>query len=183
MKMYLSRCWRIVTGLADKKDLNFCTIRACKSHLMKQASHICKQQYKEIKKGQRDNRHKVAMFIFSLLLNSKTLEQASKIVHDACIVLGSKSNCSEVEASLVSLDSESKKLPGEKEGNDDTEHGQQENPHDKNDDIFDCNIPDSTSPFKDHFDQIRTKANQAIQIITATGEYNYYTIESENGVF
>ena len=131
MKMYLSRCWRIVTGLADKKDLNFCTIRACKSHLMKQASHICKQQYKEIKKGQRDNRHKVAMFIFSLL------QQASKIVYDACTVLGSKSNCSEVEASLVGLDSESKKLPGEKEGNDDTEHGQQENPHDKNDDIFD----------------------------------------------
>ena len=175
MKKYLLRCWRIVKGLADSEDLNFCTIRACKSHLMKQASHICKQQYKEIKRGQRDNRHKVAMFIFSLLLNAKTLDQASKIVYDACIVLGSKRNCSEVEASLVRIRSEALQLPGGKEGVDDTEHGQQQNPHDmKNDDIFDVNIPESTSPFIDHFEQLRNEANQVITISNDTGENNYH---------
>ena len=44
MQDYLSRCWRIVNGKANSKDLDFCTIRACKSHLMKQASQICKKR-------------------------------------------------------------------------------------------------------------------------------------------
>ena len=50
MTMYLLRCWRIVNGEADSKDLNLCTIRACKSHLMKQASHICKEQNSTVPK-------------------------------------------------------------------------------------------------------------------------------------
>ena len=68
MQDYLSRCWRIVNGKANSKDLDFCTIRACKSHLMKQASQICKQQY-----IQRDQKYRLAMFIFSILVNAKTL--------------------------------------------------------------------------------------------------------------
>ena len=92
MNMYLSRCWKIVTGRADSKDLNFCTIRACKSHLMKQASNICKQQY-----IQKDKRYTFSMYVFSILLNAKTLAQASDIVSAACFVFGSKGNSHKVK--------------------------------------------------------------------------------------
>ena len=149
MSMYLLRCWRIVTGGADRKDLNFCIIRACKSHLMRQASHICKEQYIT-----RNKSYRLAMYIFSVLLNATTLKIATDIVFAACIVLGSKSHSKQVEASVASIRAKTQNLP--KEG----EHQQDAPPYDNqpDDNMFDFDDHcESTNPFKDHFKKVREK--------------------------
>ncbi|KAL2096818.1 hypothetical protein ACEWY4_006025 [Coilia grayii] len=56
MQNYLQRCWRIVNGLANDNDFKLTTLRTCKSHLMKQASELCKKQY-----SIKDNRYMVGM--------------------------------------------------------------------------------------------------------------------------
>ena len=165
MQDYLSRCWRIVNGKANSKDLDFCTIRACKSHLMKQASQICKQQY-----IQRDQKYRLAMFIFSILVNAKTLNQVSAIVHAACIILGSKRNSCKVEESLATILSESQTLTS-KEDDVSTERQQQ----DDADDLFDISKHDlSKSPFKDYFEETKVDAYRDIQNSIGTGKNNYY---------
>ena len=62
-------------------------------------------------------------------------------------------------------------MPGGEE-----DHDQPDSPHDiEGDDVFDCkHIPLSASPFKDHFEQLRTKANQAMKNTNDTGINNYH---------
>ena len=180
MEMYLQRCWRIVKGDAKKNDLPFCTIRACKAHVMKQASNICKKQYSN---GNKDDRHRFAMYIFSCLVNATTLAQATNIVYHACIVLCSRNNSCNVEASIASIKCEMLKLP-----KDEKDVDTQPNPYDKSvaDTIFDCDSADlieSTSPFKHHFDIVRTEANQVIETMNATGENKYFAEDILNQLY
>ena len=116
------------------------------------------------------------MFIFSILLNAKTLQQVSSIVHAACILLGSKTNSVKVAESLAIIMSESQKLTSTEKEEVDKEHQQQGNPdHVMKEDIFDSsNQALSKSPFKDHFDQIRHSAMQEIQTSSSTGTNNYH---------
>ena len=80
MDMYLKRCWRIVTGLAKEDDLKCTLLRTCKSHLMRQASEVCKKQYTT-----KDSRYMVDMYIFSVFVNSKNMQDISAHVYDVCI--------------------------------------------------------------------------------------------------
>ncbi|KAL2081754.1 hypothetical protein ACEWY4_023607 [Coilia grayii] len=95
MQNYLQRCWRIVNGLANDNDFKLTTLRTCKSHLMKQASELCKKQY-----SIKDSRYMVGMYMFSLLVNSKNIQEICSIVYDVCIVLGSVSISKAVEESI-----------------------------------------------------------------------------------
>lgn len=59
MSTYLNRCWHILNGTQKENDLDFCIIRSCKSHLMRQASDICKKQY-----SGKDSRYRIGMYMF-----------------------------------------------------------------------------------------------------------------------
>ena len=122
---------------------------------------------------------------------------ATEIVYAACIVFGSKRNSSVVEASIGLIISRAEKLP--EAGNVDTVHYRQNNAFDtladdesaafklyQQDNTFDTLVDDdlydfvdaslSKSPFKVHFQNQMTKANEAIETTNDTGENNYQSI-------
>ena len=82
---YFMRCYRVVTGGAQAKDLNKLFVHQCASHFIKNASRKCRKLY-------RANFHE-GMYWIGILLKSTNIEEIDSIIYLLTILLLSeKSN-------------------------------------------------------------------------------------------
>ena len=82
---YFMRCYRVVTGGAQAKDLNKLFVHQCASHFIKNASRKCRKLY-------RANFHE-GMYWIGILLKSTNIEEIDSIIYLlAILLLSEKSN-------------------------------------------------------------------------------------------
>ena len=79
MKEYISRCWRIVSGKAEEKDLQKTVFHICLSHHMKIMKKHCLNLIR--------HDFNYGMYMISLLLNCNTWSEAEEIWHDMTYIL------------------------------------------------------------------------------------------------
>ncbi|CAF1647365.1 unnamed protein product, partial [Adineta ricciae] len=96
MARYIERCWRIVQGTANKRDLELTIIHACLGHFMK---NVKRNATKELSKKQVP----FGMWLAALLVNSSTLDEMIIVWENICIVLISTNQNDRFKMSLSLL--------------------------------------------------------------------------------
>ena len=92
---FLQRAWRIVLGKAENSDLTLTIVHSCAFHFMRNSKDLVKKSFKT---GSRA----IGMWMLSLLMNTKTMEELNKAVLLIIWVTSSQQVTEEVR-SCVSL--------------------------------------------------------------------------------
>lgn len=78
---FLERSWQSFIGKIPETNLKKTIVHLCASHFMNKVKRFCNVHYKK--------NMKFGLYLISLLMNSKTFEEAEEILHDICITLQS----------------------------------------------------------------------------------------------